>query len=222
MPNLSKRLNAIISHVDCRTLADIGTDHGYTPAAACILGKAQYAIACDISRGSLAKAERYIHKMNLSGRIQTRLGYGFDPIAEGEADMAVVSGMGGMLILDIIRKGLADAVIPGRLILGPQHDIPALRRGLFEMGIMIVDEEMLLDGKQFYNILICGSGAPEPLTPEGRLFGQSLIDKSDPVLRQFLLKLLERNARICKYAENEALAEETDIATSVMERKGWL
>jgi len=222
LPRLSKRLETIVNHIDCHVLADIGTDHGYTPVAACILGKAAFGIACDVSPGSLKRAEEYIQKMNLSDRIQTRLGYGFSPILPREADSAVISGMGGMLILDILRAGLETVKSLDRLILGPQRDLPALRQGLCEMGILIKDEDMVSEGKQFYNILICGPGRPAPLTPEGRLFGQALLDKSDPALRMYLLKLLEINARICKQAKNTALSEETRLAAEVLVRKGWL
>jgi len=220
-PRLSKRLETIINHIDSRVLADIGTDHGYTPVIACECSKARYGIACDISRGSLQKAEIFIRSRNLSDRVETRLGYGFDPIRPGEADTAVISGMGGMLILDIIRKGLELVKGLNRLILGPQRDLPALREGLFELGILMKDEDLLLDGKQFYHILICEPGTPEPMTPEGRLFGQALIDKADPILRLYLLKLVERNARICKQAENKVLLEETRLAENILKQKGW-
>ena len=220
-PRLSKRLEAIVNHIECNVLADIGTDHGYTPVAACELDKAQYGIACDLSRSSLKKAEDYIRERNLSDRIETRLGCGFDPIHPGEADMAVISGIGGMLALDIIQKGLVTVKSLTRIILGPQRDLPALRQGLNELGILIKNEDLIIDGKRLYNILICEPGMPEPLTPEGRMFGQALIDRADPALRLFLLKLLDINTRICKHAENKALLEEIRLATLVMQMKGW-
>ncbi|MDR1560131.1 MAG: class I SAM-dependent methyltransferase [Clostridiales bacterium] len=218
---LSKRLETVLKYVDCRVLADIGTDHGYTPAAACELGLARFAIACDISRDSLKKADAYFREGDLSDRIETRLGYGFDPIAPGEADMAVISGMGGMLIREIIQKGLNTVKSLTRIILGPQRDLPALRQSLNEMGIIIKDEELVLDGRQFYNILICEPGATEHLTPEGLMFGQALINKADPVLKLFLMKLLEKNTRILEHAENKTLKEEIRLTKIIFKRKGW-
>jgi len=218
---LSKRLEAIVSHINCRVLADIGTDHGYTPVAACELNRAKFGIACDISINSLRKAESYIRKKNMSDRIETRLGGGFDPILSGEADTAVITGIGGMLIRDIIQDGLSKAKGIGRLILGPQRDIPALRQSLNDMGIIIKDEEMLMEGGIFYNILICEPGSPKILTPEGRMFGQALIDKADPILRLFLLKLIEKNSRILEQADKEALEEELLLAVCVLKQKGW-
>ena len=220
-PRLPKRLVSMLNHVHCRVLADIGTDHGYTPVAACELGKANFAIACDISSESLKKAKKYINEKKLNDRIETRLGSGFDPLSPGEADMAVISGMGGMLIRDIMYRGLAAVKSLNRIILGPQRDIPALRESLFEMGIIIQDEEIILDENIFYNILICEPGIPAPLTPEGRMFGQALIDKGDPVLRLFLLKLIEKNINICSHAENKTLEEQTRLALRVMAQKGW-
>ena len=215
-PRLSTRLDAIINHINCEVLADIGTDHGYTATTACELGRANFGIACDISRASLKKAEKYICEKKLCNRIQIRLGSGFDPISPGEADTAVISGMGGMLIRDIVYRGLNTVKSLDRIILGPQRDIPVLRESLFDMGIVIRDEIMLIDRNLFYNILICEPGMPAPLTPEGRMFGQALIDKGDPVLRLFLLKLIEKNSRICKQTDNRALEEETRLALQVL------
>ena len=135
--------------------------------------------------------------------------------------MAVISGMGGILIRDIIQKGLKVAKKMDRLILGPQRDVPALRESLNEMGIIIKDEELLIDGGLFYNILICEPGSPDTLTPEGRMFGQALIDKADPALRLFLIKLIEKNVCIYSKIKNKLLEEETRIAKFVLEQKGW-
>jgi tRNA (adenine22-N1)-methyltransferase len=220
-PRLSKRLETIINQIHCRVLADIGTDHGLTPIAACEQGRADFGIACDISAASLKKAEDYIRENNLSHKIETRLGFGFEPIYPGEADVAVISGMGGMLIRDIVQKSISTVQGINRLILGPQRDLPALRQSLNGMGIIITDEEMLLDGGVFYTILICEPGKSKTLTPEGRLFGQALIDKSDPTLKRFLLELIEKNMRISTKAKNATLEEETRLAKLIIKQKGW-
>jgi len=218
---LSKRLEAIVNQIQCRVLADIGTDHGITPVAACEQGRAEFGIACDISHASLKKAEKYIKERNLDHRIETRQGYGFDTISHGEADMAVISGMGGMLIRDIIHESQDVAKSMNRLILGPQRDLPILRQSLIEIGFVIIDEEMLLEDGMFYNILICEPGRPSAMTPEGCMFGQALIDKSDPILGLFLLKLIEKNKRICAGIKNDKLEDETRMAELIIKQKRY-
>ena len=218
---LSKRLQAIVNQIQCRVLADIGTDHGITPVVACEQGRAEFGIACDISHASLKKAENYIRERNLDHRIETRLGSGFETISQGEADMAVISGMGGMLIRDIIRENLDVAKSMSRIILGPQRDLPTLRQSLNEVGFAIEDEEMLIEDGVFYNILICEPGTPTAMTPEGRMFGQALIDKSDPTLGLFLIELIEKNKRICSKAKNEKLEVEIYIAEHVIKQKSY-
>jgi len=218
---LSKRLQAIVNHIHCRVLVDIGTDHGLTPVAACEQGRAEFGIACDISQASLKKAENYIREKNLGHRIETRLGYGFETISQGEADTAVISGMGGMLIRDIIYESQDVVKSLNRLIIGPQRDLPTLRQSLNEMGIVIIDEEMLLEDGVFYSIMICEPGTPIVMTPEGRMFGQALIDKSDPTLGLFLLKLVEKNKRICAGVKNERLENETHIAELIIKQKRY-
>ena len=82
-----------------RNLADIGCDHGLVAAYALDVGIGEV-IAADISEGSLDKARRL-----LAGRANVRfvISDGFDGIPV-RVEQAVVSGMGGLKIADIISR----------------------------------------------------------------------------------------------------------------------
>ena len=91
---LSDRLEMIASFVEHgNRLADIGTDHGYVPIYLVQTGRVPSALAMDVRKGPLLRAEEHIREAGLSGRIQTRLSDGLKKLAPGEADTVVIAGM---------------------------------------------------------------------------------------------------------------------------------
>ena len=55
--DISKRLQAVAGLVTRRSMADIGTDHGYVPLYLYEQGKIDRALACDLNKGPLEKAK---------------------------------------------------------------------------------------------------------------------------------------------------------------------
>src|SRR5699024_7353656 len=103
---LSKRLNAVASLVtDGYRLADIGTDHAYIPIFLVSTGKIPAAVAMDVNRGPLLRAEENIRTYGLEKRIATRISDGFAALEKNEADSAVIAGMGGLLTIRILKEG---------------------------------------------------------------------------------------------------------------------
>ena len=89
---------------------DIGTDHGYLPVYLIENKKVQSAIVSDVSLESLNKANRLIHSLGLSDKIESREGGGFSILHdEDEIDVAIIAGMGGNLIASILED--ADSLI---------------------------------------------------------------------------------------------------------------
>ena len=118
---LSKRLEAVAAFVTAGyTLADIGTDHAYIPIELVRTGHIPQAIAMDVNRGPLERAEENIREHGLSGRISTRLSDGFSAMEPGEADSAVIAGMGGGLTIRILKDGECVVNTLKECILQPQ------------------------------------------------------------------------------------------------------
>ena len=71
---LSKRLQAVAGLVTAGSvLADIGTDHAYIPIWLAENGRIRGAVAMDVNRGPLDRAEENIREHGLEDRIRTRL-----------------------------------------------------------------------------------------------------------------------------------------------------
>ena len=151
MGRKSARLQAMLDFVEGEVLADIGTDHGYLPIEAILAGKVKKALACDLSEGPLACAAENIARFGLEKRIETRLGFGLQPLRPGEADCVAIAGMGGMRMIDILQdcpKGVK------RLILQPQHDVVAVRKALGGFGFTVSGERLLVDKGRVYTVIL--------------------------------------------------------------------
>ena len=76
----------------CESLCDIGTDHAYVAIYLAKKGIAQKIIAADIKKGPLAQADKNIALFEVSDKIETRLSNGFEKIAVGEVQCAIIAG----------------------------------------------------------------------------------------------------------------------------------
>ena len=104
--NLSKRLERLTDFVsEGNILADIGTDHAFVPIYLVSENKVPTAIAMDINEGPLEKANRNIRSKSLENKIKIRLSNGLDKLEAYEADTILIAGMGGELIVDILKRG---------------------------------------------------------------------------------------------------------------------
>ena len=91
------------------TVCDVGCDHGTLACYIVQTGRAERAIATDISAPSLKKAERLAEELGLTDLVETRVGDGLDPVADGEADVVVLAGMGGAAAVG----GMAQNMVGG-------------------------------------------------------------------------------------------------------------
>ena len=87
MAELSKRLQAVADLVTPgMRLVDVGTDHAYIPIYLTQNGLVPSAIAMDINKGPLERADTHILEHGLDGKIVTRLSDGLVNLKMEEAD----------------------------------------------------------------------------------------------------------------------------------------
>ena len=82
----------------CKTVADIGCDHGKLACLLLVRGVCERVIAVDISPHSVEKTKRLGAALGLTARLDVRLGDGFSALRPDEAQAAVLAGLGGELI----------------------------------------------------------------------------------------------------------------------------
>lgn len=156
---LTPRLQAIAELVEPSTsVADVGSDHGYLAVYLYQLGKGIKPIASDVNAGPVENARETLAEEGLCDAIEVRLGGGLQPYAMGETDIAVIAGMGGILIRDIIAESLDKVRAMKYLILQPMTQQPFLRQWLIENGFDIFDERFVMEGAKFYEIFCIRPG----------------------------------------------------------------
>ena len=227
---LSRRLKAIADMVtEGNRLVDVGCDHGYLPVYLMLNHKISGAIATDVGKGPLERAQEHIAQYGMSQYIEARLCDGLKGVRSGEGDTLVIAGMGGPLMEKILTEG--SEALPGfrELILQPQSDIPHFRHFLMDYGFQIIQEEMILEDGKYYPMM---KAVPEreknSWTKEEEMFGKFLLEELHPVLYKYLERELRIREEIFGQLKNAAgegakkrldeVEEETQLIMAALQR----
>ena len=92
-------------------------------------------------------------KINNIGTIDLRLGDGLSVLKSGEADTIIISGMGGILMTNILEAHKEVSLSAKELILSPHRDADLVRGFLNDYGFKIVFDEVITDKKKSYSII---------------------------------------------------------------------
>lgn len=197
-PILTPRLSSVADLIPkCRCFADIGTDHAYLPVFLCMTEKCDTAIASDIRKGPLSRAEKTLADYDMQSRISLRLGSGLDTIEADEADAVSIAGMGGLIIAQILENGQNKLCSTRKIILQPMTAVPELREFLWKNGWTIDSEHLAIEGDKIYNILTVSlpNGNPKFKPSDIDLYvGKYLLenrpDGFDTYIKQRMKKLM--------------------------------
>jgi len=189
---LNGRLKMIADRIpQCGILADIGTDHAFIPVYAVKNGLCKKALAADLRAGPLKMASNNINKHGLSDRIETRMGYGLEPILLNECEVIVIAGMGGALIRDILSGSIEKSQKARILLLQANTAIDTLRRWLYENGFVIEREHLALDAGKYYVLIESKWTGRQEKKDEFTLFiGEKIFEGNEEHLHRYLLKKL--------------------------------
>ena len=166
---LSKRLQAVADLLDYHeAIADIGCDHGYVSIYLIESKKAAHCIAMDVNRGPLERAEIHVNEKRLSTYIETRLSDGAKALKflskedrALEVQAALIAGMGGRLMIQILEDSLEKFKSMEEFVLQPQSEIPKVRQFVREMGYHIQKEDMILEDGKYYPMMKVVKGKSE-------------------------------------------------------------
>ena len=186
---LSKRLQAVADLVTSGLkVADIGTDHGYIPIYLVEHKKNPSAVAMDINKGPLKKAEENIALHGLGDYIETRLSNGAEKLQCKEVQSIVIAGMGGGLVIRIMEQDKEIFKNVNELILQPQSELWKVRKYLMENDYRIIKEDIVLEDGKFYPMMKVINGRSERYSTTELNYGRILLQEKHPVLKQFLEK----------------------------------
>lgn len=177
---MSGRLDVISSLiVPARVIADVGCDHALIAKYCADSGLAERVVASDISEKCLQKARDLLdYADNVAFTCCNGLGY--------DCDEAVIAGMGGLLISEILRTAKA---LPKTVILCPHRDEDCVRTALIALGYGIDADIPITDRGRFYSVMrAVQGGGRRNLDKLQILFGAD-CGQANPVLRARLKKL---------------------------------
>ena len=196
--DLSIRLKAIVNMIEeCDSVIDVGTDHGYVPIYLVKNGVIKSAIASDINRGPVDKARKNIIQSNVQEQISCRMGSGLSTVNKGETEIAIIAGMGGNLIRDILEADLEVVKQFKYMILQPVQNAEVLREYLYITGYDILDEEICKDDGKFYEIIKVKYNT-KPVTLDDIYYEISkiLLDKKNTVMQSFIEYKLQKYSKV--------------------------
>lgn len=175
----AKRLDVIKSLLRPATVvADVGCDHGLIAEFCADSGMFKTVIASDISEKCLDKA-----RARLCGKSSVQF-----VCADGiqyECDEAVIAGMGGLLICDILNAAKA---LPKTLVLCPHRDCDKVRRTLLALGYGIDRDIPVCENGKYYSVLRAERGGGQTELSELQiLFGLCVAEPYD-TLTAWLIK----------------------------------
>ena len=199
-----KRIDTLCSLLErAESFADVGCDHGYCSEYMLKNGLCDSVIFSDISKGSLAKAEKLLAPFVQAGKAKGVLGDGFFGVPK-DTEEVLIAGMGGsemVAILSDTRYGF----IPKRFVLQPMHDAEKLRRYLIENGGYIIRDFTFEDGK-FYEVIVGvrATGEKQEYTDSELEFGKENLRTMPTAFVKRMEKLLKNTE---KYLTRENLQE---------------
>ena len=234
---LSKRLRAVADLVTAGyQVADIGTDHAYIPIFLTETGKTDYAVAMDVNKGPLRKAQENICAYKMEEQIETRLSDGFSALKVQEVQSAVIAGMGGNLVIRILEEGHDVVSCLKECILQPQSEPDKVRAFLLQEGFFFIEEDMVEEDGKYYPMMKVRppkkSGKKDGIKSEmwndvQLQYGKLLLEKRHPVLKRYLEREIRIRTDILKSIEKKdsqkiqvrkrQLEEELNIAEKGME-----
>lgn len=209
---INKRLQKIVDLTPkCNSIADIGTDHGYVPIQLLKDEKIKSAVAADINEMPLQKAMINAEFENVADRISFRQGSGLTVLKKGEVNGAIIAGMGGILIKDIMHKSIDIVKSLDFLILQPAQNPEILREYIYSGKYSIIKEDLERedDGRFYEYIKLRYNEEVYSFSTKAFDFEMSpiLVAEKHPLLRDYITaKLVELKTIIQKLDLNSAAA----------------
>ncbi len=174
-------------------LCDVGCDHAHVPIRLLQEEKIRAAILLDVLPGPLRKAAENLARYQMTDRCRLLRSDGLDEYSPEDAQVLLISGLGGMLIADILLRDPGKTKSFRHIVLQPQSEQVSARRALRDLGFVISDERLVAEEGKYYPVILAGR-AKETIAPAsgdeygelGLYYGPVLLSRKDRILQQYL------------------------------------
>ena len=209
-PVLSERMRAIEDMVlPGQPLADIGTDHGLIPADLLMRGVVPFAVLTDINEGPLQKCRENLKALGVEPSLYSIIqGDGFDPVGDGGFGTVITAGMGGELIIGFfeqtgwsLQRPEGEA-LANRFVLQPRTHADDLRSYLTGAEFRLCDYKLAKERGRICEVFAVEPCSAGELRPDCGLVSEFLLEKNDPLIREFLDAKIRKACRIASDASS--------------------
>ena len=181
---LNHRLETVASCVEENTnVIDIGCDHALLDIYLMQNNRCNYIIASDNKIGPVNQATANVKKYNID-KIKIKLGNGVEPI-EDNIDTIIISGMGGLNIVGILKYHTNLYKQVDTLILSPNSDAEILRKEVSHLGFHITNEKLVKENNIVYQVIVFKRGKKRYTRAE-LLFGPILINNKSELFMEYI------------------------------------
>ena len=199
MPKLSERLKIIASFVpQGKSICDVGTDHGYLPAALYLSGKYKKVTATDIREKPLKNARNNLERLGVKG-VELVLCDGLSGVEAQNAEVVIIAGMGGDVISGIMEN--CSYKEQSVFILQPMTAADTLREYLAKTGFAVIEERAISENKKIYSVMkAVYDGKKRNLSPAQRRIG--ILKPTLPENIEYIKKQLRITAKCAEDLKN--------------------
>ena len=149
---LSERLSTIYEMVPKGVVADIGADHGKLIIALFEGGIISHGYAVENKKGPYTRLVKALTDRGLEEDIVPLFSDGIRDLPSS-VHTVIIAGMGGSLIVDILKKYPGKTKQIDTLIVDAHNAVPKVREEVCKLGFIIADEKMVKEDDIFYEII---------------------------------------------------------------------
>lgn len=193
--------------------ADIGSDHGYLLKSLLAAGRIKRGIAIENKQQPFANSRATLDGLDA----ETRLADGLHGLAAGEANSLSICGMGGPLMVDILKR-FPDRV-PPVVVLQPNREINRVRQWGLDAGYHLIDEQTVIGQRVFEVLRFQQNTDPDPVYQgvdlvAALLLGPHHLKRWTP---PFVQQLIDQQRYLQKLnGRNETTQLRLDVITRVL------
>lgn len=188
---LNKRLTTLSAFInDKENIIDIGCDHGLLGIYLFQNRKDIQVISSDINKEPLKKAHENLKKYNLEEKITLKLGNGLECV-NNDTNTVVISGMGGLTIIDILSSIKKYPNIE-KIVISPNNDFQETRKTITKLGFKIIKETIVKENNKYYLISEYQKGYEKT----DYFFGK--LDLNNKEIKDYFQYLYNKNTQILK------------------------
>ena len=213
---LNKRLECVLSLVEeeCSVI-DIGCDHALLSIAIVLEKNPKKVIASDNKEGPLVSAKENIDKYKVSDKIKLKLGYGVEPIEE-DIDTIIISGMGGLNTVGILKYENDKYKNVNTLILSPNTDSDFVRYEICKLGFYIEEEKLVKDNNFIYPVIRFKRGKKHYKKIE-YILGPILLKRKDELFIEYLKRIKEFKVSVYEWLPKKYFLRKIKIKKELRE-----